>query len=75
MLVDAVGGLGLNVDGAGEGLLRSAAERMSLSARATARVLKVARTVADLAGEERVGPDALAEAIGYRSEPLAGPSA
>jgi magnesium chelatase family protein len=47
-------------------LLGRAVERFGLSARAAHRVLRVARTVADLAGEARVGPGALAEAVGLR---------
>ena len=49
-------------------LLGRAVERLGLSARAARRVLKVARTVADLRGESRTGPEALAEALGYRAE-------
>ena len=41
-------------------------ERCGLSARAARKVLEVARTIADLAGEERTGPRAVAEALGYR---------
>lgn len=48
-------------------LLTTAAERMGLSARAMTRVLRVARTIADLEGEERVSMGHVAEAIGYRS--------
>lgn len=54
-------------DEAGVELLRMAMEKLSLSARAYNRILKVARTIADLAGSERVMPDHLAEAIGYRT--------
>lgn len=48
-------------------LLRTAMEHFSLSARAYSRILKVARTIADLAGSESVEPVHLAEAIGYRN--------
>ncbi|WP_294641525.1 YifB family Mg chelatase-like AAA ATPase [uncultured Aureimonas sp.] len=53
-------------DAAGSKLLREAAERMAFSARAYHRILKVARTLADLAGTETVGRPHLAEAISYR---------
>ena len=49
-------------------LLAVAGERLSLSARAYHRVLRVARTIADLAGEERIGEVAVAEALRYRTE-------
>jgi magnesium chelatase family protein len=49
-------------------LLAGAGERMQLSARGFHRVLRVARTIADLADAERVGVDALAEALRYRQE-------
>jgi magnesium chelatase family protein len=54
-------------DNAGLALLRDAAEAMRLTARAYHRILKVARTLADLDGEGRVGRLHLAEALSYRS--------
>lgn len=48
-------------------LLHGAIERLGLSARARDRVLKVARTIADLAGAQRIESDHLTEAIGYRA--------
>jgi len=53
-------------DAESQAMLLAAAERYSLSARAYHRVLKVARTLADLAGIERVGRPHVAEALGYR---------
>lgn len=53
-------------DDSGLELLRQAMERLSLSARAYSRILKVARTIADLAASEKVMPQHIAEAIGYR---------
>jgi len=48
-------------------LLKFAVSDMKLSARAYDRVLKVARTIADLAGSDRLAPDHVSEAIQYRS--------
>jgi len=50
----------------GQGLLRAAMKQLSLSARGFHRVLKLARTIADLAGEVNIGPVHLAEALQYR---------
>jgi len=54
-------------DSAGLKLLRDAADAMRLSARGYHRVLKVARTIADLDGAERIGRPHLAEALAYRA--------
>ena len=51
---------------AGVKLLADAAERMKLSARGYHRVLRVARTIADLAGEQTVRRPHVAEALSYR---------
>src|SRR5438552_1164519 len=48
-------------------LLKMAMGEMNLSARAYDRILKVARTISDLAGAEKIGPDQISEAIQYRT--------
>ncbi len=54
------------LDAAGRRLLEQATRRLGLSARAWHRILKVARTLADLGGEARIAPAHLSEAVGYR---------
>jgi magnesium chelatase family protein len=55
------------IDAEGSGLLEKAVARLSLSARAYDRILKVARTIADLEAAPRIRTQHLAEAIHYRS--------
>lgn len=55
------------VEPAAQSLLRAAMKQLYLSARAFHRILKLARTTADLAGVETIGASHLAEAIQYRS--------
>ena len=54
------------VDDAGRSLLRAAMQQLHMSARAYHRILKLARTIADLAGSETIETVHLAEAIQYR---------
>ena len=67
-LLDEVAG----PDAEGRDLIRRAADRLGLSARGYHRILRTARTIADLAGEARVRTPHLAEAIGYRLPFMAG---
>jgi magnesium chelatase family protein len=55
------------LDPEGQATLREAMEALGLSARAHDRILRVARTVADLAGSDRIAQDHLAEAITFRA--------
>ena len=54
------------LDAAGLALLKTAISRLNLSARAYHRILKVARSIADLAGDAEIKPAHLAEAVQYR---------
>ena len=54
------------LDSASQMLMKKAMERFSLSARAFHRILKIARTIADLAGSAAVRAEDIAEAIQYR---------
>ena len=55
------------LDDGAQQLLQAAYDRMGLSGRSYDRLLRVARTIADLAGEDVIGADAVAEAIQYRN--------
>ena len=54
------------LDEAGRGLVKAAMQQLQMSARAFHRILKLSRTIADLAGSERIETAHLAEAIQYR---------
>ena len=60
------------LDGASTELMRAAFDRLHLTARSYDRLLRVARTVADLAGSGEIGPEHIAEAVRYRTFRLGG---
>ena len=55
------------LDEAGTALMRQAYDKMELTARSYDRILRLARTIADLAGFEHIAPNHLAEALQYRT--------
>ena len=55
------------IDNAGQELLKNAITKLGLSARAYDRILKVSRTISDLAGCSEILPEHLSEAIQYRT--------
>jgi magnesium chelatase family protein len=60
------------LDDAGRTLMKTAMSQLNLSARAYHRVLKLARTIADLAGSQVIAPQHLAEALQYRPKTMDG---
>jgi magnesium chelatase family protein len=60
------------LDETGQALIKTAMSQLQLSARAYHRILKLARTIADLAGSESIQPQHLAEALQYRPRLLMG---
>ena len=60
------------LDNTGQSLMRTAMSQLQLSARAYHRVLKLARTIADLAGSGDIAPEHLAEALQYRPRYMIG---
>ena len=58
------------LDAAGQSLIKAAMRQLHLSARAYHRILKLARTIADLAGSERIEVAHLAEAVQYRPKQM-----
>ena len=60
------------LDDSGSALMRTAMHQLQLSARAYHRVLKLARTIADLAGSKSIQPAHLGEALQYRPKALMG---
>jgi magnesium chelatase family protein len=60
------------LDDTGQSLMRTAMSQLQLSARAYHRVLKLARTIADLAGSGDIAPEHLAEALQYRPRDMIG---
>ncbi len=61
-----------HLDARGEALLRAAMRKLALSARAYHRVLRLARTIADLDGSDAIAPGCVAEAIQYRASDRTG---